>query len=328
MDSYSQLSYEERVRIETLKLEGYSCRRIARVLNRHHTTISREIKRNYSTDDFVQFYDAENADQNDKRRKSQSRSLGWLRDTTTRNYVRRKLKQRWSPEQIAGRLPHDLPAKSISHEAIYCYIYRHAKDFIQYLARKHPRRQWFTYFYKSRGNQISFRTDISERPGKIEKRKEPGHWEVDLIVSRGSSHALSVLVEPTSRLVRIGRVEDKRAGLHKASIVRRLSGLGREQLKSITYDNGPENALHYLINKELGTKSYFCKPYHSWEKGTVENTNGLIRRYLPKKTDFSQVSSKAIKKIEHLLNNRPRKCLNFKTPNEVFNGSMSGAVSY
>ena len=276
MASYNQLSFEERVRIDTLRLEKYSCRRIAKILNRHHTTISREIKRNESVDGGHLIYDADDADELDRHRRSNSRLMGWLRDDDIRYYVRRKLKQRWSPEQIAGRLSMDMPGKSISYESIYCYIYRQAKEFIQYLARKHRRRQWFTYFYKSRGNQIPFRKDIATRPRKIDKRKEIGHWEVDLIVSSKSSYVLSVLVERTSRLVKIAKLAEKKAVLHKTSMMRRLSAFEPKTVKSITYDNGPENALHYQLNTALGTKSYFCKPYHSWEKGTVENTNGLI----------------------------------------------------
>ncbi len=148
------------------------------------------------------------------------------------------------------------------------------------------------------------------------------------IVSRASSYVLSVLVERTSRLVKIARLSDKTTLLQMASIRRRLIGFTAETVRSITYDNGPENALHYRLNKALKTDSYFCKPYHSWEKGTVENTNGLIRRYLPKKTDFSLVSPKTIKAIENTLNNRPRKCLQFKTPNEVFYKAISGALSH
>lgn len=328
MESYTQLSYEDRVSIATLRLEGYSCRRIAVILKRHHTTISREVKRNFPTEEFTYHYSSQVADELDRKRRSQSRLVGWLRDSIIRRYVRRKLKQRWSPEQIAGRISMDVPGKFISYESIYSYIYRHAKHLIQCLARKHRRRQGWTYFSKTHGNQIPFRIDISERPERINQRQEFGHWEADQIVSRSSSYVLSVLVERTSRLVKIARLNDKTALLQMASIRRRLTGLSAESVKSITYDNGPENALHYRLNKALNTDSYFCKPYHSWEKGTVENTNGLIRRYLPKKTDFSLISLKIIKAIENTLNNRPRKCLQFKTPNEAFYKVISGALSH
>lgn len=327
MGSYTQLSYEERIRIETLKLENYSCRRIAAILGRHHTTISREIKRNFPAEEFCYFYDADTAQYSDERRKSQSRAQGWLRETIIRKYVRRKLRQYWSPEQIAGRLPYDQPGHSISYETIYQYIYRQAPELIVYLARKHKRRQWFTYFYKTKGNQIPFRKDISERSSKINHRLEFGHWEVDQVVSKRSGYVLSVLVERQSRLVKIARLPNKKALTHKKSIIKQLRAINACAKHSITYDNGSENALHYKINEALSIESYFCKPYHSWEKGTVENTNGLIRRYLPKKTDFSQVTPRQIKNIEHALNNRPRKCLNYQTPNEAFYKSVGGAVS-
>lgn len=328
MVNYTQLSYEERVQIEILKLEGYSCRSIAKALGRHHTTVSREIKRNFPTGDYCYHYDAEEAQETDRHRRSGSRNRGWLRDHIIKRYVRKKLKAHWSPEQISGRLPVDIPNKSISHESIYCYIYRHEKNMIAYLARKRPRRIGHTYFYKSRGNRIPFRIDISTRPEVINSRRQFGHWEADNIVGKQSSTVLSVLVERTSRLVKIAKVRDKQSILQKESIIKRLSPLDESARKSITYDNGPENALHYVINAELDMKSYFCKPYHSWEKGTIENTNGLIRRYLPKKTDFSLISSAKIKQIETALNNRPRKCLSYKTPNEVFKEMASGALSY
>lgn len=327
MQNYRQLDYEERVRIATLRLENYSCRRIAEILGRHHTTISREIKRNFPTAAFTYHYSALVAEQLDQRRRSESRLQGWLRDPVIRRYARSKLKQHWSPEQISGRLPLDIDGKSISHESIYAYIYRHATHLIQYLPRRHRRRQGWTYFCKTNGNQIPFRTDISERPDTVNRRQEFGHWEADQIVSRGSSYVLSVLVERTSRLVKISRLRDKTSALQKGSIRRRLADLPDKAVKSITYDNGPENALHYLLNKELNVRSYFCKPYHSWEKGTVENTNGLIRRYLPKKTDFNLVTPRTIKDIESRLNNRPRKCLQFMTPNEVSYGAISGALT-
>lgn len=147
------------------------------------------------------------------------------------------------------------------------------------------------------------------------------------MVSKQSSHILSVLVERASRRTKISLLSDSTAQRHKDSIIKRLSTVDRGMIRSITYDNGSENALHYVINKQLGTKSYFCQPYHSWEKGTVENTNGLIRRYFPKKTDFSQVSPQRIKQVENALNNRPRKCLGFRTPNEAFKEMASGALS-
>lgn len=328
MVNYTQLSYQERVQIEILKLEGYSCRSIAKAIGRHHTTVSREIKRNFPTGDYCYHYDAEEAQETDRHRRSDTRTKGWLRDHIIKRYVREKLKAHWSPEQISGRLPKDMPDKSISHESIYSFIYQHEKDLVQYLARKRPRRIGHTYFYKSRGNQIPFRKDISERPEVINSRQQFGHWEADLMVGKQSSAVLSVLVERASRHVRICKLPDKQSTFQKDSIINRLSKLDTGARKSITYDNGPENALHYIINSELDMESYFCKPYHSWEKGTVENTNGLIRRYLPKKTDFDLISHSTIKKIETLLNNRPRKCLNYKTPNEVFKEMASGALSY
>ena len=146
-------------------------------------------------------------------------------------------------------------------------------------------------------------------------RSEFGHWESDAVVSKHSKVALAVLIERVSKLVKI---KQNRANMFSKAIIRRMKGLPACARRSITYDNGSENTQHELINDRLNTDSYFCNPYHSWEKGSVENVNGLIRRFLPKKTDFAKITHKRIKESELLLNNRPRKCLGFKTPAQVF----------
>lgn len=154
-----------------------------------------------------------------------------------------------------------------------------------------------------------------------------GHWESDSVVGGDRSSGLNVIVERTTRLVNISLIKNKTAKETKAAVLRRLSNHPAELVKSITYDNGTENVLHQEINERLGTQSFFCAPYHSWEKGSVEQVNGLIRRYLPKGTDFNLITAAEINRIEKRLNNRPRKCLNFKTPYEMFSlarGALAG----
>jgi IS30 family transposase len=168
---------------------------------------------------------------------------------------------------------------------------------------------------KHQKSHIPNRVSISERPEVVNKRKRIGDWENDLMVSRQSTSVLNVLADRKSRYALITKLAQKTAEVTKWSVIRALI---KYPAQTITYDNGSENTKHEEINKILDIKSYFCNPYHSWEKGTVENTIGLIRRWLPKKTDLAQISETEIMKIENWLNNRPRKCLSYKTPLEVF----------
>jgi len=158
---------------------------------------------------------------------------------------------------------------------------------------------------------------IAKRPGVVEQRKQIGHWESDTVVSRESLVSLNVLVERKTRLTCLDRVERKTAEACSDAIISALENWPSKWLCSLTYDNGSENVLHQVVNSALGTRSYFCNPYHSWEKGTVENTIGIIRRLWPKKTDFSKLSQRDIIMMQAWLNNRPRKCLKFKTPIEA-----------
>jgi transposase, IS30 family len=165
-----------------------------------------------------------------------------------------------------------------------------------------------------------------DRPEVINNRLEIGHWESDSIESKGRKSGLNVLLERASRLVQITKLSSKKSIDTFHAIEKRLSSFPEIYVKSITYDNGPENAKHLQVNDAFKCDSYFCQPYHSWEKGSVEQVNGLIRRYLPKGTDFSEIHYSKIKEVELALNNRPRKCLNFRTPIEVYT-QKCGALS-
>ncbi len=202
-------------------------------------------------------------------------------------------------------------------ESIDQYLDGLATNLIGSLPRHHPKRKPKRP-YRKPGERIKNRVGIEQRPKAVEKRRECGHWEADMIVAGDLHHGLNVLVERKSRLTHISVLKNKTAVATKQVMRRRLHAYPAALKQSITYDNGSENTRHEELNEALGTTSFFCAPYHSWEKGSVEQVNGLIRRFLPKGTNFHEREQGEINRIEKLLNNRPRKCLNDRTPYEVF----------
>jgi IS30 family transposase len=235
-----------------------------------------------------------------------------------RCYVCDRLRIGWSPEQIAGTLSKDLPGQGISYEAIYQYLYKEQPALIAYLSRSHKKRWKRGHSRKHKKSHIPNRVSIQHRPGSIDQRLHWGHWESDTVVSRQGTAALLVLVERKSRFTVMEKLAQKTARETKTSIVNSLQLFPQQVRCSITYDNGSENTEHESVNRLLVITSYFCNPYHSWEKATVENTIGLIRCFFPMKTNFDQLTDRDIRCVEILLNKRPRKCLNYQTPLEVF----------
>ena len=313
---YKQLTSDERDLIAVHHANGFSLSDIAGMLSRNKSTISRELSRNSSKSSKT--YLSSQAHKRAKKRKKQAAMKEELKCHKIRNFVKNKLIEGWSPEIIAGYTALNPKKTKISHESIYLYIYKKRPDLVQYLPRAHRKRFKRVPKSNKKNNRIPNRISIDQRPEEINNRTEFGHWESDAIVSNQSKVALSVSIERISKLVKIKKIKQNKAALFSRAVIRRMKGLPACARRSITYDNGSENVLHELINDQLNTDSYFCNPYHSWEKGSVENVNGLIRRFLPKKTDFAKITHKRIKEIESLLNNRPRKCLGFKTPNQVF----------
>lgn len=312
---YKHLSQEERIQIQTLLKEKISVRKIAERLGRKPSTISREIKRNFWDACRIE-YNSSCADRKYKERKikANKKRIKKMQDQQILSYTISHLKLGWSPEQIAGRIPKDIPGLTVSYETIYQYVYKQGESLVKLLPRKKPKRQKRGMVNKNRKILIPDRVSIDERPDIINKRKEYGHWESDSIVSKQSSASLNTMVERKSGYLRLTKMDSNTSVNTKETIIQKMANM---TIKSITYDNGLENYEHTFINQALGCNSYFCHPYHSWEKGSVENTNGLIRRYLPKKTDFNKISNEEIASIEYFLNNRPRKRLNFQTPSEV-----------
>jgi len=304
--------------IAKMHWEGKGLSEIARALDRNKSTISRELKRNASPE-YRCYTPCRAQRHSDERRKTASRRPR-LKSKPVRQYVWDKLTLGWSPELIAGRLSLDHPRLSISHEAIYQYVY-HPKtsgrdELIACLRRAHRKRKQKCMGRKERKTKIPNRVPIEARPKSAESRRFYGHWEADSLISRKSPVALNSLTERKSRLLLLTKLKRKGSEETKNAIIRRLYTLPASMRRTLTLDNGTENAQHEEITAEIGIKCYFAHPYASWQRGTNEHINGLVRWYLPKGTDFSKISDEQIAQIESLINNRPRKCLGFKTPLE------------
>lgn len=319
--SYNQLTQEERDTIAALYAQRVSLSEIARKLHRNKSTISREISRNKAP--IRRVYGACRAHDKAKERKIQAGHRPRLKNATIRNYVKRHLRMGWTPEQIAGSFRIRYPQFTICVESIYRFIYdpevRRRENFVSVLARAHRIRNHRGQRKTHRMSHIPERKSILERPEVVNNRRQPGHWETDTVVARSSVAALLTTVERKSRYIKLARLKRRTAKHVRIALNRTLSQYKKSLRRTITYDNGQENVEHVIVNRTLGTRSYFCQPFHSWEKGTVENTIGILRRTYPKKTNFDLVSAADVKRLERKLNNTPRKVLHYRTPKEVFN---------
>jgi len=325
MKNYSQLSQNERDLIASYLASGLSHRYIAKLLNRNHRTVSREIQRN-SSDQLINnqhniSYLPSIANKQANYRKHESKTSN-LDNPAVRNYVIDKLQHHWSPEQISGRLKTFIPNKFVSTETIYTFIYdkkyKHLNLF-EYLRKAHSKR---TPIYNRKPHQpkrlvIPNKTSVKNRPSSANNRKSLGHYESDLMEGlKISKHTVSVTSDRKSRIVYMDKLSSKESVERIDKLSNRLKG---KILESVTFDNGSENFYHERLRRRYGINTYFCEAYHSWEKGTVENTIGLIRQYIPKKTNLSIVSQEDLDMIAFELNTRPRKVLNYRTPIEVLN---------
>ncbi len=319
------LTHGERENIFLYLNQGYSNREIGERIGRSHTTIGREIEKNKGPDGK---YLPSLAQKKSLERKTLANKQNPLKNKRTLNYTKEKLQEGWSPEQISGRIGKDVSGFSISHEAIYQYIYAKENKHLGlwvYLRRKQPARVE-KEGRKSKREIIPNRTFIDERPNHVETRKEIGHWESDLMEGKKSDKpAVSVTTERKSRMTILSRVESKEAKAKAEATIRQMQKLPPGFRKSITFDNGSENARHEEMAEALNLKTYFTHPYHSWEKGTVENMIGLVREFFPKRESLEDITQRELNLAAQLLNNRPRKCLGFKTPYEVFYGELNGA---
>ena len=310
---YTQLTQTERYQIYALLKAGHHQTDIAMILNRHKSTISREIRRNTGLRGYRP-QQAQRLTQERRLSKNQPRLCGFIWST-----VERLLRQDWSPEQISLWLSTESGIK-VSHEWIYQYILQNKAcggDLYRHLrCQKQRRKRYGSY---SRRGQLINRISIDERPAIVDKRSRIGDWELDTIIGKGHQQAIVSLTERKSRYTLIQKVKRKTALSVSGAIIHLLAPIS-DQVNTLTADNGKEFADHEKIANALNAKFYFAHPYASWERGLNENTNGLIRQYFPKDRDFKTITQTEINRVMNKLNNRPRKCLGIKTPNQVFLG--------
>ena len=330
MKTYTRLTVEEREQIHLLVNQGKSNREIASILKRSHSTISRELARFRTRYDY-----SPSKAENHVRRQAPKRgrkSILEMRPEIWDEAIKKILHDN-SPEQISKtfKAEHaDDPLKWISHETIYKYIYALPKGELRKLLTSHLRlkrrlRKDRTSSHAQRG-QIPDAVPISERPKEVDERIVPGHWEDDLIIGKNHKSALGTLVERTTRLVILVPIEGKKdAKTVREAFAQVFQDLDPQMRLSMTYDRGLEMAEHKALTEATGVKVYFADPHSPWQRGTNENTNGLIRQYFPKGTDFSKVTIEQIKFAQQRLNTRPRKVLNWKTPLEAFK-KLTGAL--
>ncbi len=318
---YTHLTFEERERIGLLRAAHWKPIEIAEELDRDPKTIRREIRRSRP---LFEGYRASRAHKDARKKKSIPRRTKKLDHLPLWNIVQNKLRLRWSPEQIAQHLKRHYPENirmQVSHESIYTYIYvlpRGAlrKELISYLRQGSRGRQRRHRTTDNRGKILSM-VSIHERPEEVRDRTVPGHWESDLVVGKNNQSAIGTLVERTTRTTILVPLQKKDAPAVRKAFARVVKRLPKEMM-TITHDRGSEMAEHALFTKETQVQVYFADPQSPWQRGTNENTNGLIRQFFPKGTDFNTVPTKELKRVQKLLNERPREVLDWKTPKETF----------
>lgn len=320
----NELTDFDRQKLAWLLRSSSSLRAIAKLMGRNHTVLSREIQRNGGS---RKKYRADTAERLKEKRKHQHHVGKLEKHPLLLQYVVDRLQETWSPEEIAGRLVDDPPpglhGATVSHETIYYFIYTKAARNLRLhtFLRTHHRVRRHQGSRKHKKLPIPKGVSIHARPKYIAEKKRLGDWESDTVeFARGMKQgALSVQHERKTGLVRIHRMRNKSAQATYEAIADTFETLPYNTMKTITFDNGAENALHPTLSSVYGIQTYFCDPYASWQKGGVENTNKLIRQFLPRKTNLADWSDAEIYAVQERLNNRPRKRLGYKTPNELFN---------
>ena len=317
------LTLFEREKIETYLRMDKEKQWIANKLNRDYSIIKREIKRN-SGEHLPYNVQVAHKLAQERASKTNVRKLDKKENEELRKFVDEKLEQDWSPEQIAGILKENSSEKiseTISHESIYDYIYNHSekqKELYKHLRTGRIKRQQ-KFNRKYRSAALKNRVSIHSRPTKISEKKEYGHWENDLVeFGRLGMGVLSVKYERKSMLCQLHKLDSKKAEENENSIIETIESLPHYWFRSITRDNGSENARHEDTLRDFDIPTYFCDPYSSWQKGGIENLNKLIRQYLPKRCNFAKITDSEIYEIQEKLNNRPRKSNNYLSPNQVY----------
>lgn len=313
----NDLTFYDRQMLEYWLRTQMSLRDIGKAMRRAHSILSREIDRNGDGD--RKKYRADTAQRRHEKRKRAKHKGKLDKYPELKEYVVNGLRSDWSPEEIAGRLKTESTLETISHESIYHYIYERDgryENLFQHLRQAQPKRRR-QHAGKRCKLPIPERKSIHQRPAYVDDRKRYGDWESDSVLFSKQKTVLSVQSERKSRLVRMHKAANKSAEETTNALVKTAESMPEELFKTITFDNGMENVRHIEIKKKYDIETYFCDPFASWQKGGVENANKLIRQYLPRKTDLAKLTDKDIYDIQEKLNNRPRKCLNYQTPNEV-----------
>jgi IS30 family transposase len=310
----------ERGQIQALRADGVTQRAIARRLNRSPSTVCRELARNRTSSGRYDAGRAHNRYEKVRRSCRRTTSLSYL---PLRRYLFDKMNEGWSPEQVSGRLWHDFPGQPrmrVSHETIYRSLYADEKlgrALIGCLRQRRPRR-------RRRGERrptrpfIPNRIGIEARPPQVDTRERYGDWEGDLLVGANQRGAVLTLVERKSLFLRAALLPSRHAHGAAQAVIDQLQAMPPHWRRTITFDNGSEFAHHERMAAALGVETYFAHPYAAHERGTNENTNGLLRQYLPKSTDFTQITEQQLQSYVRQLNERPRKKLGYRTPSEVF----------
>ena len=311
MKTYKQLTQEQRYQIYILKKTGLKQCKIARLLGVHKSTICRELRRNRG----LRGYRPKQAHQKALVRRLR-KSLPRISQSTW-TFVEHLLKNEWSPEQISAWLGLQFDIR-VSHETIYQHILSDKKKggklFCHLRCQRKRKKRYGSY---GRRGQIVNRISIDKRPAIVDRRSRIGDWEVDTIIGKGHKQAIVSLTERKTKLALLGRVEKKTASAVTQTVINLLHPL-KGKVITITSDNGKEFAFHQQISENLNADFFFAHPYSSWERGTNENTNGLIRQYFSKNRNFSTITDEEVNLVMDKLNNRPRKSLGYKTPNQVF----------
>ena len=315
---YDQLSLEERCEIARLQADGRSIRQIAAALDRQPSTVSRELKRNSGA---TVGYKPSYAHQQTKARRWSGSRLE--REPELRRAVLERLARGWSPEQVAGRLAREVGQAVISHETIYRFIYAQiarTKDYRwrHYLPRAKAKRGFRGRRGGSSAGFIEGRISIAQRPPQAADRANPGHWEADLMLFAKYGQVVLAVHERSSRLTAMLRQPSKAAAPVLAALADLLTPLPRQLRQTITFDNGTEFAFHHRLRDRIDILTFFCDPHAPWQKGGIENAIGRLRRTLPRKTDLSTLLPRQLRDIAGRYNHTPRKCLDFRTPAEVF----------
>jgi IS30 family transposase len=317
-----QLTLAERERLCVLLAQGKGQAEIARCLARHRSTIGRELRRNHVGDT----YSAVAAQQRSETRRRDRPLRAKMARPEINQDVRQGLAHYWSPDQIAGRLRLDFPdqpQRQVSHQTIYTWIDadQHRDHWQQFLRQGSHRRSG-----PEKRGKIVDPVAVADRPAAANRRSRYGDWEGDTVVSRRHHGGVLTLVERRSRYTLIEKVRDLQANTINAAMRAALGDLPKQLRRTMTLDNGKEFAGHQRLSKQLDLDIYFAEPYAAWQRGTVENTNGLLRQFFPKGTDFQTVRRPELQSTQDLLNNRPRKCLGYRTPAEVLGPRLGVAI--